>query len=326
MDKELIIRSFTNELSLEESETLNEWIEESVQNKKEYETFKKFWSNKLEVSTYPKQEIWQKVESGIDGNPSKNKFSLIFKYAASFTVLLTIGYLAYFKFIENNIPINTNEIQALEVVNKENPKGQKSIIKLPDGSTIYLNSNSKLSFAKQFIQDTREIELEGEAYFEVAKDSLHPFIVHVGGIDVVVKGTAFNVNAFDKTSKVSVTVEEGLVSINSPQENLLASKNEKVVFYKESSKLGYANFKDFDWAWKEGRLVFDHTSLSDVIIRLEAWYGVEIQRVGNFQFSDKIQGEYHNETLKNVLEGICYTTGLSFEMKGDQVKLFRDYN
>lgn len=211
---------------------------------------------------------------------------------------------------------------AVEQIEKYNPNGQRSILKLSDGTVVRLNSASKLSFPEQFADSQRVVVLEGEAFFEVAKDAGRPFVVVANGLKVRVLGTKFNVES--SNSRTSVALLEGGVEINDLQGNRIGLAPLEQLSYDQSAKEMVK--KPFDpaqvLAWTENRLLFSNTEYPDVFRELEKWYGVEIEVANPGKLKGRYSGAYINAPLTEVLDGIGLVSGFRYELKERKVRIF----
>jgi ferric-dicitrate binding protein FerR (iron transport regulator) len=211
-----------------------------------------------------------------------------------------------------------------KLIVKSNPKGQKSTIVLPDGSLVKLNSESHLEYHTNF-DEKRSVKLVGEAFFEVVRDTLRPFVVHTGDISVVVLGTSFNVQAFPFEREMTVAVASGRVQLqrkeqmeNIPIDTLQA--DQKISFNHNTNEYRKSNFNTQEvLGWKDGVLVFREAPFTEVVDRLERWYGVVIEMERNRTIGGGYNGIYDNDPLEEVLEGIGFSSGFDFQIKGDKV-------
>ncbi|WP_373497176.1 FecR family protein [Aquiflexum sp.] len=210
------------------------------------------------------------------------------------------------------------EIPDTLIVSKSNPAGSKSIITLADGTKIYLNAASKISYPKVFDETQRSVKLEGEAYFEVAKDG-RPFTVSVGDNAIKVLGTSFNVKQRG-TKGLSVALVEGKVKVNDRLGNqVLLDPNEMLVI-EEKGEFYKSGFDQLEIiGWKDMYLTFNKDSFEETKAKLENWYGVEIEVKGKISNKWVYSGKYKEESLENVLRGISHTSGLRYNIKGKKV-------
>jgi len=155
------------------------------------------------------------------------------------------------------------------------PRGGQYNLTLPDGSKVWLNADSKLRFPTQFVGNSREVELEGEAYFEVAANKKMPFYVTAGGMKVKVLGTHFNVMAYGDEPFVKTTLLEGRVMLSSAGANAYLKPGEQGVFAANKFAVSKADI-DQEMAWKNGYFIFNGESLSAVMRKVSRWYDVEV--------------------------------------------------
>lgn len=249
--------------------------------------------------------------------------------AATFLLAVSIGLFLFFPEIkqEKNEAIENTEI--LNWIVKENPSGKKTKFQLPDGTVIWLNSESTISYNDSFKIGKREIWLNGEAFFEVKKDSLRPFIIYSGELNTQVLGTSFNIDSYEAGKNIKVTVISGKVQVNvesklsdSQIQQATLLPGEQVTFDKIASKM---EIKEVDVIpvvlWREKTLIFENEPLKEVLVKLERWFGVEIEN-GNPKIQNcLIKGTFQDESLKNILTTIQYSLGFEFEIKNNK-KIF----
>lgn len=161
-----------------------------------------------------------------------------------------------------------------------NPNGQRSKITLPDNSEVFLGAGSKLRYPQQFKAGSREVILEGEAFFQITKNPKRPFIIHTGSVQTMVLGTSFKIEAFIDRPLV-VSVATGKVSVddyagNHKKSLAVLTPGQKVIYTAGTPVLAAAEIKDVE-SWKDGRLVFQQRPLKDITAELERWYNVKIQ-------------------------------------------------
>ena len=201
--------------------------------------------------------------------------------------------------------------------------GQKKNIKLADGSTVRLNAKSAIRFNEDFMsQPSRELYLEGEAYFDVVPNG-KPFIIKTLRSEVRVLGTSFNVNDFDANDKLKVAVNSGEVSVHFPNQDLLLVRPGKMAIYnQEENQAIVEKIEDMEteFGWKDDILLFKNASFGEIIDRLSDWYGVQFQIEDGFQPSRRnFSARFENESLKTVLEGISHAGGFSYEIDQNKV-------
>ncbi len=235
--------------------------------------------------------------------------------------------------------IDTVATQLNEISTKP---GSKSKVQLPDGSIVWLNAGSKLTYDKQFGNALREVILKGEGFFDVVKMPDKPFIIHTTAIDIKVLGTTFNVKAYpDEATETSLIKGRIEVSIKGrPMDKIILSPNEKLVVKNTSlsakeanasvssepdiaiNKLKYYNAEDSTMAetgWIENKLVFTDESYEEVIVKMERWYGVKIE-IQNEQLKRKrFTGIFKNENIDQALEALMIAIPFRYEKMSDKI-------
>jgi transmembrane sensor len=160
----------------------------------------------------------------------------------------------------------------------EAPLGQKARVELPDGSMVWLNSGSVIRYSSDF-KKKRELELKGEAFFDVQKSNGKPFLVHTPFLDVEVTGTRFNVNAYDDEPSVETALVEGKVNLilHSSNQNFRLDPGKVLSYSKKSQELVTSDLNDeATVSWKENRLIFINDDFAKLVRKIEKWYNVEV--------------------------------------------------
>lgn len=245
----------------------------------------------------------------------RKNYRLWLSVAAMFSGLVVISLILFQQWTRQPEP----EPEAWVV--KEVPKGQKLKMYLPDGSEVFINSDSRIKYPPRFDNSARIVELTGEAFFDVKKDSLSPFIVRTGLLETKVLGTSFNINAYPENETASVALVSGSVTVESIKDNRKTTlvPGEQADVDAKSGKLSKGKFKDpLMLKWKDGVLVFNDLPLADVFRRIELWYGVNIQ-VKNELPSRRVTGVFEKEYLGNVLNSIQYVVDFDYTIKGDSL-------
>ena len=287
-----------------------------------YEKYKLTPQEKFEVE----QSIYAEISKDIPKKASKvvsvKRFSKKFSIAASILLLISVGIGLYF--INQQLKASENQHE-LTYIEKMNPKGHKSTLKLPDGTTIKLNAESKLVFPSNFGQNEREVYLEGEAYFDVEPDAEKPFSVISGEITTTVLGTSFNVRAFTSDNKVQVAVSEGKVKVSKsfqdslPQQasELFLEPDQLGTYDKSEGSLLKSQFdKEMLLGWKNGKLVFRNSDFKEIVSQLERWYGVTIISQRRKKLEKDYTGVFNNKSLEIVLEGLSFSFKFDYEING----------
>jgi len=243
--------------------------------------------------------------------------------AILFIPLLVASLLYYLKNIPNGIVPSYSEIYA--------PYGTRTNFYLPDGSTGKLNGGSSLKFPTQFGSKVREVNLTGEAYFDVIPNPEKPFVVSTENIDVKVYGTTFNVMAYADEQTTEVTLERGKVEVFKKADNVIKSigilePNESCIYnsISDSSKILAVNSAE-NLSWLDNKLTFKYESFEEVVRKINRWYNVNIVIKDELLETYIYYGTFQDETLEEVLNLLEFTAPIRykvFERKRKQDGIF----
>ncbi|MGM0934799.1 MAG: FecR family protein [Bacteroidota bacterium] len=206
-------------------------------------------------------------------------------------------------------------------------KGEKKEIELNDGSKIFLNSGSKISYPENFKKD-RRITLEGEAFFEVAPNPEKPFRIKTGNTNTTVLGTSFNINAYSK-GKEKISVSSGVVevsSLKSPYQKMKLTKNMQLVFHNGKKTLVTTGTSSNYNAWTKNIIVLEKTSLGETARILENWFDIDIRFANSDLRKLTISGKFKDENLETVLQSIALIKDLKIEYKTPKNIIIREQN
>ncbi len=224
-------------------------------------------------------------------------------------------------------------------------KGAKTNLLLPDGSKVWVNSDSRITYKSDFGRTSRELRLSGEAYFDVVKDSNRPFVVHTDALDVRVLGTVFNVRAYSDESSTQAVLLKGSVEIvfkRNHKERIFLKPNEKVIVRNDYSKKTTISKETVnipkitivnvlpdkidsttpETQWLKNRLSFDQDRLADIVPVLEKWYGVAIEVKDSSLLNRRLSGRFENEGLKEVLESFKLAMRFQYRIDNNIVSLY----
>jgi ferric-dicitrate binding protein FerR (iron transport regulator) len=224
--------------------------------------------------------------------------------------------------------------------------GSRSKVTLPDGSTVWLNVSSRLTY-DYGKANSRDVTLEGEAYFDVMKDENRPFIIHTRKMDITVLGTAFNVRSYKEDKTVETSLIQGKVEVTIKGDNpekVILTPNQKIVLpnqevkapvatslpatNKEHYTLSEVSVNPHDslvaeTAWKENYLIFNNERFEDIAVKMERWFDVRIAiqdpTVKNYRFT----GTFENETVEETLEALKFTSMFHYNMDKKKIIIKR---
>lgn len=202
------------------------------------------------------------------------------------------------------------------------PTGGQYNIVLADGTKVYLNAVSSIKYPTHFNGDQRIVELDGEAYFEVAKNKDKPFIVKSGQQSIEVLGTHFNVHAYNNESIVKTTLLEGSVAVSYKNQKTILKPGQQSSMADNWKKIA---IKEVDTqaaiAWKNGRFKFDNADLKTVMKQLERWYGIKVEYRGDVSDVRFNGGTFMNKNLSEVLK-VLELNNIKFKVEGNTVVVY----
>ena len=199
---------------------------------------------------------------------------------------------------------------------------------LPDGSTVWLNADSKLIYPENFEDDQRIVQLDGEAFFNVVRDTLRPFIVQTGSISTRVLGTSFNISALTHHNDIKVAVATGLVGVeemNAEKETAILAPSQMAVYSKATKSLRTQPCDiEFITSWKDGIIIFREANINQVVTELERWYGVQFILDSDLKLDNSITADFDNQTLEYLLDGLSYMSSIKYRIEDKKVYLFNN--
>ncbi|MEQ6119254.1 FecR domain-containing protein [Reichenbachiella sp. MALMAid0571] len=307
------------------------------------ELFNKWYqSNGKELQEIPdketiKKEIFQSISQKVFDNSSNYDETLkrrsrslvlpvVLKIAASFVLLLGFTYLFY-----NKSEVISIQKESITQVEKSNSRGERSTFRLPDGTIVKLNSDSRLRFNEAFDIDKREVYLEGEAFFDVVKDSKRPFRVFSSGVVTTALGTSFNVKAFntDKLNldEIEVSLVTGKVNVHNEESNtdLILIPGEQAVI--RNTKGFKRTFDELEiLGWKDGVVHFKDTDFNEIVSELERWYDVDFEVNGLSESEGhrlKGTGKFNTQkqTLTTILEVLSHSMNFQYDLTERKVSI-----
>lgn len=272
--------------------------------------------------------IWANIAPPVPAEvkPTRKRFQRTsFAYAAAAcTLMLTASLAAIWLY-------NTRQIgqkQSYTVSNEANslfkvPAGRKGKISLSDGSVIFLNSGSEISYPEVFSEHSRTVSLNGEAYFEIAKDPTKPFIVLTKNTQTRVLGTKFNLKAYDAKNKSILSVTEGKVQFSESKHGsrLILTANQQAVFNQDTLLQRNVYAKTYT-QWKDNQLIIDDQRMDELAHTLELWYGIQVDIRSKALKNLKITASYDNPSLTELLKSMSYTLKFNYQLSGTRLVLY----
>lgn len=230
--------------------------------------------------------------------------------------------------------------------------GARTKLVLPDGTKVWLNSSSKLRYTQLTEGPTREVELEGEAFFDVARDPHHPFIVHADSLEIKVLGTEFTIKSYPQDPTIEATLLKGAIEItrkgNPNTPHVILKPNEKLVFNRHLSPAqvqspdpamrrslpappdiavnsiprNIPDSEKVETGWMYNRLVFNGDYFKELSEKMERWYNVKFIFKADGLYKLRFGGSFDHETVEEALNALQLTAGFTYKIKGNEIELY----
>lgn len=305
MDKSLLLRYIEGDCTEEEKIKITKWLDSDPQNMKEYMALRKLH----DIS------IWQ-MSDNIDSslklnNPVKKikRYYIEIARIAAIFVLAFVLYHVYFSF---------NEKATMQTLNV--PQGQRAQLTLADGTKVWLNAKSILTFPNHFKGGLREVTLDGEGYFQVAKNKKRPFIVNTNKYDVKVLGTTFNLKSYSQTDGFETSLLEGSVEILKPESTSgkIIKPNQRI--YLHEGKLIVEPITHIDYfLWKDGILSFDDEPFQDLMKKLELIFDIKIEIKNEGILRYRCTGKFRTKDgVQHILNVLKLANEFNYEINSDK--------
>lgn len=296
---------------LTKDEELQKIISESEQVMDKTELF-------LNLKNYDTDKAWNKISPVL--NQSKtykiNKINWLYSAAAVAVILIITG-IATLRYTFNE------KITYAEVITTNIDISDKEVI-LPDGTKVILNHSSKLVYPEKFTKETREINLTGEAFFDVKPDPEKPFIINTGKASVKVLGTSFNVFAYNNSPTVEVVVKTGKVELsennknNTADKKILLTPGQKGTFNKTTGNLlKEDSYSSNELSWLTHEIKFEYTSLEDVLKTINRVYNINFDVDDNVNMSNQLNASFNKQNIDHILNVVSLTLDLRVEKEGE---------
>ncbi len=319
----LIVRLFAGEAIPEEKIEIQEWLNLSSENRKLFSELKDVWlaagidSNADGYHTDKAlQQFRKKIAAENQKKLRRRRIGEFLTYAA--IVLLLIG-----------LPLSwyagrkaAKERDSYTTITSA--AGDKTSMVLPDSTHVWLNSGSKLTFNNNFRKGSRDVFLEGEAFFSVIRDEENPFFVRTAFCEVEVLGTRFNVKDYPNEEKMTTTVVEGSVRISSSRQQAVVKPRQKLVFHKPRKEMKIYKLEDTrpETEWKDGRLVFRNESLEDLKLKLERWFDVDILFADEEVKKERFTGILERESILEAVSYFGYSRKVGYRIEGNKITFY----
>jgi len=334
IDWDLVAKHLVGETDCTEATLLAEWINCNESNRRYFSDLERWWKQVGQLTLYNKIDVaadWQKVKKQLQSYkpeyritpPRRTFFNRYFlsKVAAAVIAMLLITGAIYYGLQNRKITPRETVFHQMIV-----PSGQRSQMVLADGTSVWLNSGSRLTFPMDFDSDYRLVKLEGEAYFEVTADKEKPFIVQTLGLEVKVYGTSFNVMSYSNDPFDEVTLLNGLVSVSGigSKQEIVLQPGHKISCLRSEQRFSapVTVVEEAAIAWREGKLVFDDLPFGEIAKKLERQYGVTIHITDKKIEQVHYRGVFRKETLEQAIKAIQLTSKFKYKIEENIVTIY----
>lgn len=328
---ELIANYLTEGLDKNALDELKTWIAASAENQQYFICQREIWFSAVSreaASVYDKDKAFENFRNRVESqkeiqSTSRRGFSLsaLWRYAAVVAIIIAVGCISYWQG-EVNVKDTFADISV------EAPLGSKTKLYLPDGTLVWLNAGSRMTYSQGFGVDNRKVELEGEGYFEVKRNEKIPFFVKTKDLQLQVLGTKFNFRDYPEDHEVVVSLLEGKVGLN----NLLREEKEAVLSPDERAVLNKANglltvesvTASNASQWTDGYLFFDEELLPDIAKELERSYNVKIHIANDSLKTFRFYGNFvrREQNIQEVLEALASTEKMQYEIEERNITIY----
>ena len=352
----LFIRYILGEATYEEKQKVEQWLKQDATNQQLLRSLEQLLhDSQLDSTRWNEDELWNKFASkaGIALSQAKShdevkarshaniipslflllmqwcfginrsSFQYVFRLAIILLLILggTIGTAVYFKQLQQKREL------AYQSTYQEysTQKGERSTLLLSDGTSIHLNSATKVRFPIVFAKEKREVFLDGEGFFEVAHSKSSPFVVHTSDANIRVMGTTFDVISYSEDNKTQVIVSEGQVAFAGIQQQdvVLLNRNQMSRVIKGGHPTTAEAIRtDKYLAWLKNQMVFDNETFAKVIKQLSRKYDVAFEVHDRNLLNRHIVATYGNESLSQIIRSLSFSLRFKYELRGKVVSLY----
>lgn len=369
MNKDLIEKFLLGELDYHQTKELMDWIEESKSNRAYFARMKNLWVATHLENENPNINLDDEygrfryrlelksaqnnagISSILPTGSGRRNFQVLLRIAATIVLIFSIiGTISYIKL--------NSQITYTEIITK---RGEKSYLALADGTRIWLNSETTFRYPSRLDSKNVEVYLDGEAYFDVAKNPKRKFIVKAASLDIAVLGTSFNVKSYSSDNTIETTLEEGKISITGKMGKLLIKDpvilmpNQQATFIKDIHEYEIKAIRDpaderietpdhiekksikkidkpeilysekidskLYTSWKDGKMIFKSTRFKDIAVQMERWYDMKIEITDEKLKDIKYTGVFEKETIEQALYALSLSFPFHYEINQNKITI-----
>lgn len=319
---QLISKFLAKEISDNELIELRSWLIDNEENRRRFDVENELWQEtdiRLKYEHFNTDTAWENISGKLDFRSSSNN-RLQFRSKSHFRFLIAAASLLFFLSIGGfGLWIKSNRtLQHLNsaITTIQAKEGDKSYVFLPDSSRVVLNSGSKLQYDGKYNADERIVRLSGEAFFDVSANPERPFIVETDNVNIIARGTRFNVFSYPEIDRIETTLEEGevLVSVKG-HDDILLQPGHQVIYFRSSDNTQIREVVAGTYtAWIENKLKFKNTAFEEVMRSLSRKYNVKIEITNRELYKIKYTATFIDESIEEVMEMLSAVSPIEFQI------------
>lgn len=316
MNEKLIRKYIIGKVSPEEKVQVMHWIDDSSEHAKEFMKIRKLYD----------MELWNMNIESTKQDPNQSfylKHILFVRRALKFAAFIAgVVICAYFwnYFVSDSSLSKTpkEQMQSLYV-----PAGQRAQLLLADGSTVWLNANSRLTYPTNFNSTIRDVTLSGEGYFSIKHDPSKPFIVHAQGYNIKDIGTEFNIQAYENSDFFETALIKGSVQLSKNNKVLMSNMRPNRRIYTQNGKLYEGAIRNMEhYKWREGLICFNNQSISEIINQLQLIFDIKIQNNSENLKNVRYTGKFRtSDGVEHVLRVLQLSNKFTFKRLDEENKI-----
>ncbi len=321
MEEKDLIKYIKGKANTDEKKSVIDWIRRDKANQKRYHIVKaNYVASTLDaLDTQDTDRSYHHFSEKI--TKRKRRY---YKTVAAVILLPLLIWQGLTFFPNNNLIADTKSFFKFDTHSVITKRGDNKKVVLPDGSIITLNAKSNLIYPKKFLDTIREVTLVGEAFFDIKRDTLRPFVVHTNHLKVKVLGTSFNVKSYPKDEQVETTLVSGKVEVIEERSKhpIILEPSQRATFDKGKRNLEVDRVDSKNViAWRQGKLVFDKTPLKQVVSDLNRKYNVDFVIKSDALLEYKFTGEFDNLTIEEVLKFLKLSSSINYKYINNKIML-----
>ena len=320
-----ILHNFTrHETSEETRQKFRQWITDPKDRKAKDEALGNLWDETQAPYSFADEKGWQRLSAEIAAGQRRSRMRMWRRAVLGAVAVLVAGlFVSQYLLLSNRIERAERDRTLCYVTSQES----KGVFTLPDGTSVWLNGNSRLTLSEQFDGTQRRVKLEGEGFFDVTPNPDKPFIIRSGEARVKVLGTSFDFKSYKEDEFIKLTVSTGKVRVNVADQDLqlAVSPNEHLSINKIDGNVRKESIEENNYIkWIHGSLYFNKEPIREVIKTINRTYNRKvILQCKNCDY--RITGTHDNKSIEAVIEAICFTTGLRSKREGGNIILYEKH-